>query len=177
MSTSYASATPGQDRPTDLYRFYDSSDRLLYVGISFHAAARASDHKRDKAWWPEVAYMKVEHLPTRREALTAERKAIWTERPVHNVANAQDGPRVSFILPPEAKRWKPSAQMVSQGQYRPALDLILIPRCEACGGKHKHGVRPFELVRGWMDRFPHCYESRGGEPPWQRIYFPAWTSE
>jgi hypothetical protein len=71
---------------TDLYRFYDADDRLLYVGISLHAAQRASEHRRDKPWWPDVARMNVEHLDgDRKTAEAAERRAIVNERPLHNV--------------------------------------------------------------------------------------------
>jgi len=106
MSTSYASATPGQDRPTDLYRFYDSNDRLLYVGISFHAATRASEHRRDKAWWPQVSRMTVEHLTTRTAALAAEQAAIIRERPIHNVihnggANGRDSVQLTADMSTE----------------------------------------------------------------------------
>ena len=94
MSSSYSSATVGQERsganaPCDLYRFYDASGQLLYVGISLHAAQRASEHRKDKAWWSDVARMEVQHLPTRGAALVAERTAIVNERPLHNVVHNQ----------------------------------------------------------------------------------------
>lgn len=75
----------GDTTPTDLYRFYDSEGRLLYVGISLSAAQRAADHRREKSWWPDVARMDVVHLENRREAEDQERYAIVTERPIHNV--------------------------------------------------------------------------------------------
>lgn len=69
----------------DLYRFYDSDDRLLYVGISLHAATRASQHRSEKAWWPNVVRMDVERLPDRQAAQAAELAAIRGEKPLHNV--------------------------------------------------------------------------------------------
>lgn len=75
-----------RDGSTDLYRFFDANDRLLYVGISFSAVARASQHRSEKDWWPDVARMEVEHLQTRSAALAAESAAIRTEKPLHNVA-------------------------------------------------------------------------------------------
>lgn len=76
-------------RPTDLYRFYDSQGTLLYVGISLGAAQRASQHRADKEWWPQVARMDVQHLGnvTRPEAEAIERQAIVDERPKHNVVH------------------------------------------------------------------------------------------
>jgi hypothetical protein len=77
--------TDERDDATDLYRYYDAGDRLLYVGISFHAVVRAAQHRSEKPWWSDVRRMEVEHLQTRREALQAEAVAIRTERPIHNV--------------------------------------------------------------------------------------------
>jgi hypothetical protein len=81
---------------TDLYRFYDSRDRLLYIGISLHAAHRASEHKSNQPWWPHVQRMEVEHLTgDRTHALEVERLAIITERPLHNIVhNAPTEPSV-----------------------------------------------------------------------------------
>jgi hypothetical protein len=75
---------------TDLYRFYDIDGQLLYVGISLHAAMRASQHKGDKDWWPDVVNMAVEHLEVERaEAHTIERQAIIDEKPLHNITHNQ----------------------------------------------------------------------------------------
>lgn len=69
----------------DLYRFFDASERLLYVGISLSAIQRANQHLA-KPWWPEVARMEVEHLEVSRTEIEAiERQAIIAEKPIHNV--------------------------------------------------------------------------------------------
>jgi len=69
----------------DLYRMYDRGNRLLYVGVSFNAGTRATQHAADKAWWSEVATITVEHLAgTWDEALALEKRTIWTEKPLHN---------------------------------------------------------------------------------------------
>ena len=74
-----------RDGATDLYRFFDADGRLLYVGISFSAVARASQHRGEKPWWPEVANMTVERHDTRDAAAEAELAAILSEKPIHNV--------------------------------------------------------------------------------------------
>lgn len=86
----------------DLYRFYNKDERLLYVGISLSAATRASQHRTQKPWWPDVARMDVEHLATREAALGAERRAIWAEHPMHNIAHNHTG---SDRMQPIEVRW------------------------------------------------------------------------
>lgn len=71
--------------PTTLYRLYNDNDRLLYVGIARNWARRAVQHSEQKSWWPEVARTALETHPTRDAALDAEREAIKTEHPIHNV--------------------------------------------------------------------------------------------
>ena len=81
----------------DLYRFFDASGRLLYIGISLSAVQRAARHRQQQPWWDQVVRMEVEHFPgaTREELERIERDAIRAERPLHNVVHAVD-----FELPP-----------------------------------------------------------------------------
>lgn len=73
---------------TDLYRHFDASGRLLYVGISFGAVARLQSHKRDGSeWFNMIARVEVEKFHTRSAAKKAERKAIREERPIYNKAH------------------------------------------------------------------------------------------
>jgi hypothetical protein len=67
-----------------LYRFYDQNDVLLYVGISDNWARRAEAHARAKGWWPQVASMKLEEFPNRKDAFAAEARAIFAEKPRYN---------------------------------------------------------------------------------------------
>ena len=76
---------------TDLYRFYDGQNRLLYIGISLHAAMRASQHRADKPWWGDVARMEVERIDAdRAKAEAIEAEAIRRERPMHNIKHRQE---------------------------------------------------------------------------------------
>jgi len=72
------------DQPTALYRFYDSSGTLLYVGITNDPEARWRYHALTKAWWPTVVRKSVDWRPNRPDAERAEAAAIFTERPRHN---------------------------------------------------------------------------------------------
>lgn len=88
----------------DLYRFYDKDNRLLYVGMSLHAAKRASQHRRDKPWWNDVARMDVDHHDiTEHELRRLESEAIYNDSPPHNGKRGRppEGERVEFRLPAE----------------------------------------------------------------------------
>ena len=70
---------------TELYRAYDANGVLLYVGISWSAAARYYNGHRLRAEWSDkVASITIERFTTRNEALAAEAAAIEAENPAHN---------------------------------------------------------------------------------------------
>ena len=73
---------------TMLYRFFDKTDALLYVGISSVGPGRWSEHRRNRPWWHEVCKATVEHFSTREQADFAERRAIQTELPTYNKTHA-----------------------------------------------------------------------------------------
>lgn len=68
-----------------LYRFFDHSNELLYIGITNRIPRRLDEHGDDKPWYLEVARVEVEHHPDRHAALRAEKDAIKTERPRYNI--------------------------------------------------------------------------------------------
>jgi predicted GIY-YIG superfamily endonuclease len=72
---------------TALYRWFDGSGRLRYVGISNDVRRRTGQHAAGKWWWFEVRSCTVEWFDTRGAALAAERAAIRAERPRHNVVH------------------------------------------------------------------------------------------
>ena len=57
---------------TQLYRYFDKDNNLLYVGISFSAAVRASEHRRTSAWYSSAVKMTMENFDTRKECELAE---------------------------------------------------------------------------------------------------------
>lgn len=73
-----------------LYRFYDATGQLLYVGITADPGSRWRSHAREKPWWHQVAHITLEAHPTRETVLDAERAAIRRERPLHNVVHNRD---------------------------------------------------------------------------------------
>lgn len=72
-------------RRTAVYRLRDANGELLYVGISWSAAARIAAHRTSQSWWSEVATIDVEEFKSRGAALEAETRAIRTEHPRYNI--------------------------------------------------------------------------------------------
>jgi predicted GIY-YIG superfamily endonuclease len=75
-----------ETRPHILYRFYDRTGVLLYIGITVDFADRMATHAKEKEWWARVdrSATKVEYFDGRRAALEAERDAIKAEHPLEN---------------------------------------------------------------------------------------------
>jgi predicted GIY-YIG superfamily endonuclease len=90
--------------PTALYRFYDASDTLLYVGVSSNPAVRWGTHATEKHWWPQVARKTIVVYGSRMEAEIAEGIAIRSESPVHNKAAGRRDPATIPAPKPWIKR-------------------------------------------------------------------------
>lgn len=70
--------------PQVLYRYFDADDRLLYIGISSNYQARAVAHSKNSVWESQAVRVELERFPDRESVLAAEKRAIQTERPIHN---------------------------------------------------------------------------------------------
>jgi hypothetical protein len=88
-----------------LYRHFDAAGELLYVGISLSAMSRLGQHAAVSPWAKDITTVKIETLPSREEALAAERVAIKTEHPKFNI-NHNKPPKL-FDLPKLPKTLKP----------------------------------------------------------------------
>jgi predicted GIY-YIG superfamily endonuclease len=69
---------------TALYRWYDSDDRLLYVGISSSLASRQANHFKGSTWASFAHRSTVTWFDLRADAERAERGAIVEESPLFN---------------------------------------------------------------------------------------------
>jgi predicted GIY-YIG superfamily endonuclease len=69
-----------------LYRFFDSEDKLLYVGISSNWQQRLKQHYKDSEFYWETVNITLEHYDRREDVEAAEIKAIQTEGPKYNKA-------------------------------------------------------------------------------------------
>lgn len=71
---------------TYLYRLYDDAGQLLYIGISNRPVRRWIEHLTSKPWADQVARMERGHgYPTHADARAAEKLAIRSEYPRHNI--------------------------------------------------------------------------------------------
>lgn len=77
--------------PTCVYRFFDATGQLLYVGVTNALPLRLDRHNRTKPWFRDCTKVTVEHFEDRTSALEAEARAIRRERPVHNVLLQERG--------------------------------------------------------------------------------------
>lgn len=78
-------AEANQQDPQHLYRHYDSEDNLLYVGVSLSAVHRLSQHKKSAHWFSDIRRVEIETFDSREAVLDAERTAIYSENPLHNL--------------------------------------------------------------------------------------------
>lgn len=110
------------DEKTSLYRFYNSRHQLLYIGITNNITRRLTQHDADKPWFHQAATIKVEHYPTRKEALAHEAAAIVAEKPLYNIHHNQ-----GRTAQAPAGRWE--FQNLRSGFSR-QVDLWLYPELE-----------------------------------------------
>lgn len=121
-----------------VYRLYGESGDLLYVGVTQAMRTRMAAHRRDKAWWPEVANTVVRTYATREQALAVEHSAIENENPKYNIMpginpallsevspttdsakRATDiGPLLNFLSPDAAKHAERAMQILSEAHAR-----------------------------------------------------------
>jgi predicted GIY-YIG superfamily endonuclease len=75
----------GDAMTTFVYRLYNASDELLYIGMSGRLMARIETHTQTQPWRDQIAYVKADGFPNRKAASRAEREAIRIENPKYNV--------------------------------------------------------------------------------------------
>lgn len=112
---------PDMDAPATLYRLYDTSDRLLYIGVTANQGLRWEKHRARRWWWPQVAYKRFEEFASRVDALAAEALAISAEKPLYNTRGADTPPP-----PPPAGQHVPARKPAPDVKPHPSPDVALI---------------------------------------------------
>lgn len=124
---------------TAVYRLFDASDVLLYVGVANRPEERWRSHAIEKQWWDQVARKMVEWYPSRDEALTAEDAAILAESPRFNIMyTGADGRR-------HMKRDAPTAAWASGMPHWETRHGHSVPKVSAA--HRDDGVMPMRLIR------------------------------
>jgi len=70
-----------------LYRHYDPSGDLLYVGTSLQLQDRHGRHLKEASWRNMISFILIEPFETREQAIVAEKIAIRDEFPRFNVVH------------------------------------------------------------------------------------------
>lgn len=75
-------------RPAAVYRHFDATGSLLYVGKSINALVRTQQHLRRSIWFQQICTITIEWFASEREALEAEGRIIRDEKPKYNIVGA-----------------------------------------------------------------------------------------
>lgn len=138
--------------PTALYRFYDSTGQLLYVGITHSLERRWQAHKQNQLWWLDVARKEHIWLPNRAEAEAAELKATQTEKPIWDKSRTPargetwcDNPRKD---PREEQLVSDASQKIAHGVQSGAFPAwSFLPTTKALGHRLNISIRAAALGR------------------------------
>jgi hypothetical protein len=71
-----------------LYRIFNDTGQLLYVGTTTNPALRFDSHHHLQPWWDDAAEIKLERLENWETLLDAEMTAIVIEKPRYNVIHS-----------------------------------------------------------------------------------------
>jgi hypothetical protein len=67
-----------------VYRFYDATGTLLYVGSTLNFQRRLAEHKCKVSWWEDVTRIEIARYDDGLSARVAEARWIREEAPKHN---------------------------------------------------------------------------------------------
>jgi len=90
---------------TELYRFYDEQESLLYVGISINAIMRMTQHRCASSWYEQATSITIARYKTREDALQAEKEAIKNEKPTHNIHHNNGSVIEQCVVEDEKPDW------------------------------------------------------------------------
>lgn len=86
IRASRAASRVEEHREFIVYRCFNGSGDLLYVGQTTEGVKRLRQHEKDKSWWPEVETVRQQKCASREEMNEVELRAIREENPRYNVA-------------------------------------------------------------------------------------------
>jgi predicted GIY-YIG superfamily endonuclease len=78
---------------------------LLYVGITGSPPQRFRAHSKTKEWWHRISDVKLVHFEDRAALIDAERDAIKSEHPLHNIVHNKKLQQNETPSQREERRW------------------------------------------------------------------------
>lgn len=136
-----------------LYRFFDTAGSLLYVGRTISPARRWREHEKNSPWFTAVAKVTRQVFATAAEVDQAERRAIATERPIHNIALNPHASTVAapILLPDEEEslrtRWTAAGIPADEGSE--CLGDYTVCECAGCHARRLVGFENLEARFGF----------------------------
>lgn len=143
-----------------LYRMYDETGQLMYVGISVDPGRRFVQHRSDKPWWDQVVNFTVQPMPTRKAALAAEKDAIKSERPLFNVVHNDPSDRPQMQAGESDAIQEDLRHLAMLVAYRALSRTVYAlggdPECAdaACESLNQSVVRAIDAYMGALDDDP-----------------------
>ena len=67
-----------------VYRYYNSNNELLYVGVTYDLQKRIRGHKSTQPWFDEIDRQEYETFSNRDDAIFEEARLIQVLNPLHN---------------------------------------------------------------------------------------------
>lgn len=115
--------------PFVIYRWFDASGRLIYLGMTNRPLDRPHEHVRTKPWVADCVTMTLEHLPPhwdRKRAKAYELRCIRQELPRENTAGLEHlRPRVRRAARRRRSHQKALRRLHSLQKRLVALALLL----------------------------------------------------
>ena len=140
-----------------LYRHFDETGALLYVGISLSAITRLRQHRDRSVWFSQIKSITITQFETRADAKIAEKAAIQTEHPVYN----KDWNKLPKEPKPRTKRRK--------------------IECSECATTHltkyKRWCHECDRAYGRWHRAAHHADYVVRDRAWKLLYGPRQTTE
>lgn len=163
-----------------LYRFYDATGDLLYVGLTNDIGTRFSNHVATKSWWSEVADCRIEFLPSREALEEAEILAIQTEMPRYNQRHNPCARLVEPLPVPQQVVVEPPPERISYYDMEPPIPGARLRDDSWSAWWVTADGRTIILPgpKGWsQDRYDEQERrAAAGLPPDAFLYLPAeWT--
>lgn len=151
---------------TAVYRYFNASGELIYIGVAADPDGRARQHEMYSTWWPEVdpSRTTVRWHDTREAALDEEAEVIRDCRPRHNTVVPRRRPERSGVV---LDSLPAMSLAVFRNKLAERIDLAhfrQVPTVVAKAGKPRALLIPHE----WKDILLEALAARGIVPATQQ---------